>query len=82
MLRLDGGLDNGSAGQWFWALADRAEKEGSCDCVSCLSGERHNKISAAVSEAEVYKKQLSNLLGFDGSGKSTLELERERIREA
>lgn len=82
MLQLDEMQDTESLGQRFWTLVEHAEQDRMCACVSCLATTKSDRINRAVEEAGVYKQRLCSLLGFDGSGKSTLQRERERIREA
>ena len=69
-------LDNDSgkrpSGKRFWAMMGHRY----------ITFADSNKIKATLDEARNYKQQLNRMLGYDDRGKSTLELERQRIREA
>lgn len=81
MLQLDEKHSKRDMGRSFWTMVDSADEQCPCACDSCLAGEKTDQIMAAIEEAGVYKERLNGLLGIDGSGKSSLERERERIRE-
>lgn len=70
------------SGRRFWTAFGRVRGGGACICLDCLAGGRYERIMAAIEEAELYRVQLNRVLGIDSSGKSTLEVEREKIREA
>ena len=81
MLRLDDSSDQRPSGNRFWSIVGHHDEQDlACTCLSCNMDEM--KIEAAVTEAGVYKQRLNRVLGRGDRGKSTLELERERIREA
>ena len=80
LLRLDDGSDPRPSGQRFRTMIGHDEEDDTCTCTSCIPS--HGTIEAALEEGRTYKQRLSRVLGFDGNGKSSLEVERQRTREA
>ena len=72
----------------FWRATDAGPNEGvrtvptdSCDCAVCEFEPLHRKYKNALQKAKEYKEDLFNKLGICKGCKSTLDAERERIKE-
>ena len=52
-----------------------------CTCTGCTVKDNVQRISRAIVEGQVYASSLRKALGIGEEGKSSLALEKERIRE-
>ncbi|KAK5131337.1 hypothetical protein LTR08_001003 [Meristemomyces frigidus] len=81
LLRFEEGSDRPS-GTRFWAMVGHLGEDDACTCIACTGSDIRQATQDAVDEAHVYKKELNSVLGISRNGQSTLELERQRTREA
>ncbi|TKA76384.1 hypothetical protein B0A55_05268, partial [Friedmanniomyces simplex] len=85
LLRLDHALPSRNAFNKSVQLIDDDDdvrkRYRQCDCAGCRAGRRSSAIAAAAVAGTAYTVRLRRHLGFNEEGKSSLQLEREKLRE-